>query len=267
MVGAFDRIAEGKPARLIDAAFELALDAYPDLDLAVCREQVQAMAEGFDLYLGDARRDRDILAKLNEFFFEELGFQGNSSDYYDPRNSYLHEVIDRRLGIPISLSVLYQELASSAGVRLDGINFPGHFLLAHQAGAHDRLYIDVFHQGLHLDWSDCRRRLGDSSDACESQFPAMSNREILSRILRNLKGIYIRRDVELCVKVQERLARLAPIDPQEQRDLGIFYYHSGRPIRAVKVLEKLLADHGDFPERDAAETCLAQAVKESVLLN
>jgi regulator of sirC expression with transglutaminase-like and TPR domain len=267
MIGAFERIAEGKPARLVDAALELALDAYPDLDLESCRDQLQAMAEGFDLFLGGARDDRDILRKLNEFFFEELEFRGNSSDYYDPRNSYLHEVIDRRLGIPISLSVLYQELASSAGVRLTGVNFPGHFLLAHQAGPNDRLYIDVFHQGLWLSWKDCQERLGAEGELAEDEFPAMSNREILSRILRNLKGIYIRRNLELCVKVQERLARLAPIDPQEQRDLGIFYYHSGRPMRAMKVLEKLLADHEDFPERAAAETCLAQAVKDAVLLN
>lgn len=275
MMSAFEKIVRDCPAPLVEAALELAADAYPDLDVPCYLEQIQQLAEGFDLFLatrldGDFGDER-ILEQLNEFFFRELGFAGNSCDYYDARNSYINEVIDRRVGIPISLSVVYQAIAASAGVRLVGINFPGHFLLAYQKPNGRRLYIDVFQRGRLFDWSECDRRLREQLGVdCrleESEFPPMSDRDLLARMLRNLKGIYSRTDLEQCLKVQERIVKLLPHDPAEVRDMGALYFHSGRAMLAVKTFEKVLRQHPYWAEKNSVESYLSQAVREAVLLN
>jgi regulator of sirC expression with transglutaminase-like and TPR domain len=270
-MGAFENLADGKSISLIEAALECARDEYPDLDIASYLEQVQHMAEGFDLYMTPGSQGAAILVELNEFFFHELGFRGNTCDYYDARNSYLNDVIDRRVGIPISLSVLYQHLAASAGIKLEGINFPGHFLLAWTYANGQRVYVDVYNQGLLLSWEDCQKRmeehLGFDQQFSESEFSAMADREILIRMLRNLKGIYSRHDCAKCLRIQERISRLLPEDPRECRDLGILYFQAGRPMHAVRTLEKVLRDHPDWPERASVETYLARAMREAVLLN
>ncbi|MFO0946142.1 MAG: transglutaminase-like domain-containing protein [Planctomycetota bacterium] len=274
-MSAFEKIVSDCPAPLVEAALELATDAYPDLDIPLYLEQIQQLAEGFDIFLatrleGDFQEEK-ILEQLNDFFFHELGFAGNTCDYYDVRNSYINEVLDRRVGIPISLSVVYQALAASAGVRLFGINFPGHFLLAFLKPNGQRLYIDVFQRGRMFEWSECDRRLREQLGLdCrleESEFPPMSNRDILVRMLRNLKGIYSRHNLDLCLRVQERIVKLMPHDPSESRDLGALYFHSGHPMMAVKTFEKVLRQHPYWAEKNSVESYLSQAVREAVLLN
>jgi regulator of sirC expression with transglutaminase-like and TPR domain len=268
---AFERLENGEPACLVEAALRFAKDEYPDLDVAAYLEQVQVMAEGFEIFLAGQTSERMILERLNQFFFGELDFTGNVRDYYDPRNSYLNEVIDRRMGIPITLSVLYQSLASSARVRLVGVNLPGHFLLAFPSPWGHRLYIDVFHGGRWLDWNECadrlRETLGTDQRFCEEDFPAMSNRDILARMLRNLKGIYSKSDVARCLRVQERIVRLLPAEPTERRDLGILYYHNGKPLIAVRTLEDLIDRYPSFAKEAITLDYLAKATREATLIN
>lgn len=268
---AFEKIATGREACLADAALVFAADAYPDLDFAIYREQLQLMVEGFDIFLAGVCTPRGVLQMLNEFFFRDLDFTGNCNDYYDPRNSYLNEVIDRRRGIPISLSVLYRHLAESAGVRLEGMNFPGHFMLAFEPGAGHRLYIDVFNEGAWLEWDECLARIrefaGDERPIDEDDFRSMTDREILGRMLRNLKGIYWRDDPKKCLQVQERLVRLFPRDPNEHRDLGVLYLHAGRPVLAVRTLQDLIRRHPPAGEQPIIREYLANATREAVLVN
>lgn len=268
-VDAFSRLAADRPAGLVEAALEIARDEYPDLDIAGYLARLAEMVAGFAREREVESSLADSLAALNRYFFGELGFAGNKSEYYDPRNSYLNDVIDRRVGIPISLCVLYRELARGAGIALEGINFPGHFLLAARLPAGGRLYVDVFHSGQLLDWRQCKARLehGPALAFEERDFPAMSEREILTRMLRNLKGIYGRSDPGRCARVQERITRLWPGDPAESRDLGILYARSGRPVAAVRTFESLLRDHPDWSERESVEGYLAHAKREAVLVN
>lgn len=268
-VDAFSRLAAGQSARLVEAALEVACDEYPELDIAGYLARLADMVVGFAPERGAESSVPALLTALNRYFFGELGFAGNRGEYYDPRNSYLNEVIERRVGIPISLSVLYRELAAGAGIALEGINYPGHFLLAARLPAGGRLYLDVFNSGQLLDWRQCKDRLqhGPSFPFEERDFPAMSEREILTRMLRNLKGIYGRSDPGRCVRVQERITQLWPIDPAERRDLGLLYARCGRPVAAVRTFETLLRDHPGWSEREAVEGHLAHARREAILVN
>ena len=254
----------------MEAALELATDAYPDLDVSLYLEQVQVLTEAFDIFVGRGESATVLLQKLNQFFFEELGFAGNEAEYYDPRNSYLNEVLDRRTGIPITLSVLYQRLASAAGVPLDPISFPGHFLLAYTNPAGHRLYIDVFHQGAWLEWEDClalaKQTIGGVALEEDELLPA-SNRDVLARILRNLKSIYSHEELQRCLDVQKRLVKLLPEEPTELRDLGVMYYHLNKPMLAMKTLEKLVRMAPEFGKQQGVRRYLLEATREAVRLN
>ena len=156
--------------------------------------------------------------------FDHLGFAGNTSDYYDPRNSFLTDVIDRRTGIPISLSVLYLEVSRRVGVLAQGVNFPGHFLV--RVAIEDAwLFLDPFSGGRALTPGDLETLLRKTTtpDAVlePSVIAAASKRQILSRMLVNLAGIYGRHgDLPRSLDVLERLAILEPQNPRIQRDLS-----------------------------------------------
>jgi regulator of sirC expression with transglutaminase-like and TPR domain len=269
-MNAFDRIVSGLPARLVDAAFVYGSDIEPYLDVAqesaklkcLCRRYVASLHVGSDV---------DRLARLNDYFFGQLEFSGATSDYYDPRNSYLHEVIDRRKGIPISLSVLYRQMARSAGIRLFGVNLPGHFLLARKLPTGQREYIDVFNWGQRLTWKDCSARVtqlhGPSVDLRESDLPPMSKRRILIRMLRNLKGIYSRGNLDLYVKTQERIVLLDPCEPRELRDLAIGYFHQSRARSAVRILEQLVRNYPQYAEDLVTREYLERSAQEAILVN
>lgn len=269
MMTAFDAICDGEQGSLIEAAFEFAQDEYPHLEPANFLSELQHLSEQFRSRLRPGQTSEEILARLGEFFFGEQGYCGNTEEYYDPRNSYLCDVLKRKVGIPISLSVIYQHLALSAGLELVGVNFPGHFLLAFEEdGA--RIYIDVFHGGRLLTWHDCLERLrpGDVDALLfECEPPAMSDRDILVRMLRNLKGIYSRSDFPRCLRVQERICQLRPEDPSEMRDLGILYFHTGKPILALQTLDKVVEKHPDFREREVVDSYRKKAANQAVLLN
>ena len=134
-MSSFDQIRAGKDGCLIQAALEFAIDEYPHLDVNNYLRTIHHFARDFERFRGYESQPENVLRLLTDYFFGELEFTGNTENYYDPRNSYLNDVIDRRMGIPISLSVVFQHLASAAGIRLVGINFPGHFLLAYQRRA------------------------------------------------------------------------------------------------------------------------------------
>ncbi len=162
---------------------------------------------------------------LNKVLFDKLGFRGNEDDYYDPRNSFLNEVIDRRVGIPISLCVIYIEVARRLDLDVVGVAFPGHFLVRHDDGKGDSLIIDPFHMGLTLDTEDLQARL-ESASGSDIQFtpellmPA-SKKQILMRMLVNLSSIYRRDgDVHRSIHVLERLRILAPDDTKLQAELS-----------------------------------------------
>src|SRR5688572_18786731 len=197
---------------------------YPERDPARYREQLDEIASFTAPEVSRASSGIGRARAISDCLFERLGFCGNTDDYYDPRNSFLTEVLDRRTGIPISLSVLYLEVARRVGVLAQGVNFPGHFLV--RVAIEDAwLFLDPFSNGRVLSPADLENLLRKTTtpDAVlePSVIAAASKRQILSRMLVNLAGIYGRQgDLVRSLDVLERLAVLEPSNPRISRDLS-----------------------------------------------
>jgi regulator of sirC expression with transglutaminase-like and TPR domain len=222
--------APDESINLAEAALLIAADEYRDLD-------VDAYLERFDAMAGDLRRRfrQDIsvseaIIALNRYLFDQLGFTGNAAEYYDPRNSFLNEVLDRRLGIPITLSLVYIEVGRRVGLPLHGVSFPGHFLV--KCAVRDgTIVLDPYSRGASLGLDDLVQRLrawrsGLKPDVemVKHMLDAAGNREILVRMLRNLAGIYRqRRALTKALAAAERIIMLAPQAAEEYRDRGTTY--------------------------------------------
>jgi len=252
---------------LARACLMIARDAYPALDLAHYLGEIERDALRLRAQLPQGGDVEEKVIALNEFFFGELGFEGNVDAYYDPRNSYLNEVIDRRTGIPISLSILYMELGRRIGLPLEGVSFPGHFLvrLRLRGGI---LVLDPFAGGTPQAEDDLRARLarvvpqsatgGLPVDALPlDQFlePA-THRQILARLLRNLKGIY--RDADEPARLLDVLNRILVVTPDASADLR----DRGLAYQRLECWRPALADLAAYLERepdapDAEDTRIA----------
>jgi regulator of sirC expression with transglutaminase-like and TPR domain len=203
------------PVDLGEAALCLALTEEPGLDLPRWRAELDQLGEALAARLAPvAPSDQSArLAVLCGYLFGELGLLGNEADYYDPANSYLHRVLERGVGIPISLSVLTIEVARRAGLSLHGVGFPGHFLV----GAGGGVFLDAFHQGRLLDAEQCEQLLHAMTGGRLAFDPGylapVEPRSILVRMLNNLKGAHLRRGQQELARLDvERLRRLGPID-------------------------------------------------------
>ena len=236
------------------ACLLIAQDAYPSLDVERYMGQIESMALRLRARLGEGGPEEKVVA-LNEFLFEDLGYWGNTDDYYDPRNSYLNEVIDRKTGIPITLSILYMELGRRIGLLLDGISFPGHFLvrLRVRGGA---LILDPFAGGAPQSETALRERLqrvipeGAAPDVSVAELPMdqflepATNRQILARVLRNLKGIYSETGKpERLLEVLNRMLVVSPDAAAELRDRGYVY-------QRLECWRPALKDLTDYLDRD-----------------
>ncbi len=185
---------------------------------------------------------------LNRFVFEVQAFKGNRERYDDPSNSCLNAVIDRRLGIPITLSVVYIEIARAAGFAAEGINFPGHFLARVLDGGEDKgpgLIVDPFHAGALLDEQDCRRllrgSLGDDAAFDARLLAPVARRDILRRMVTNLKRLYVRmRSFPQARIATDLLVALSPASLPELRDRGLLAYHMNDYTAALHDLEQYL---------------------------
>jgi regulator of sirC expression with transglutaminase-like and TPR domain len=241
----FERLLEGAESpNLLRIALEVARDAYPELEIEHYLDKVGHLADRIRDRCATLSQPRKILGQINWGLFVEEGYHGNREDYYDPRNSYLNEVIDRKTGIPISLSILYQALGERLGLLLEGANLPAHFMLRLGDPAQP-LFIDAFNSGDILDRRGCERRLSELTGGpvalSESQVAACTARAVVARMLRNLKAIALgTEDFSSALHVQRRLAAVAHEDPMEQRDLGMICLRADRPGEAIDPLEAYL---------------------------
>jgi regulator of sirC expression with transglutaminase-like and TPR domain len=241
----FERLIEGAESPdLLRIALELARDAYPELEIERYLDKVGHLADRIRDRCAALSQPRKILSQINWALYVEEGYRGNREEYYDPRNSYLNEVIDRKTGIPISLSVLYQALAERLGLRLEGANLPAHFMLRLGDPAQP-LFIDAFNSGDILDRRGCERRLSEIAGRpvalSESQLAPCPARAVVARMLRNLKAIALGTDdFSSALHVQRRLAAVAREDAVEQRDLGMICLRIDRPGEAIDPLEAYL---------------------------
>ena len=251
VVQQFTDAAASPDPDLAAPALLIARLGYPRLDPTPYLARLEAMGEAAADRLAATERigPRRPIDTLNQFLFDDQGFSGNTGDYDDPRNSFLNQVLDRRTGIPITLAVVYIEVARRAGIRVDGVNFPGHFLLRFPCGPEENprsaVFVDPFHGGSTLSEADCRsllRRHAGDSVAFDSQLLAPATKQqILVRMLGNLKRLYVRmRSFPQGLAITDLLLAIDPSALHELRDRGLLSYHVNDYAAAVRDLEAYL---------------------------
>ncbi len=206
------------------ASLLVACQEYPQLDVDGYHARLAELGARFAARSCGAAPEDSVLL-LSEFLFAEEGFRGNGDDFYDPRNSFLNEVLDRRMGIPISLSAIYLEVAQRAGLRACGVSFPGHFLVRVE-GEYAPMIVDPFHGGIRLTTQDCQDRLdhvfGGRIVLKDEMLEPCSKRAMLVRLMRNLKGIYVKTgDHERALRTVELTLLVEPQSRPDRRDRGL----------------------------------------------
>ena len=244
---------------LLEAAASIAQDEYPGCDVQQLLGEMDYLLARLQRRLGPDTPALERLRVLNQFFFADLGFGGNVNNYYDPENSYLHAVLHTRRGIPISLGVLWLELAQGVGLQVRGVAFPGHFMVkALLPGG--QVLMDPF-TGQSLSREELSERLMPFRRGAESQglddvplglyLQAAQPREIIARMLRNLKEVHqASQDWSRLIAVQDRLIVLLPEAWVEWRDRGLAHAECGHIVQAVKDLETYLARAEDGLDLD-----------------
>lgn len=259
---------------LLSAALLIAKDEYPSLSLTDYETRLDGYAAELRPSFVRAADDGARLALLNRFLFSELGFAGDELDYFDPRNSYMNDVLDRRLGNPISLAVVQIALAQRLELPLQGISFPGHFLVSMPL-EEGIVVLDPFHRGRTLDLPELRRRARSelSARSVDDQRLARllepaDHRDILLRMLRNLKASYEQREsFDKAVRCADRIVTLDPQAIAEVRDRGLLYLKLGQHRAAAADLQRYLALAPHAEDREAIADQLATAVSQPLRLH
>jgi len=260
---ALEQLAQGPaaPVDLAELALRLARDEYAALDVDGYLSELDVMAHEARHYMAGDLRAR--VQGFCRYLFHEMGFHGNKQDYYDPRNSYLNEVLDRRTGLPIALSVVAITVGARAGLEVVGLGLPGHFVVKAVAGGQDVIF-DPFHGGRVLTHEECEGLVQQvtgqpfalTAEALTPTPPGF----IVARMLTNLKGVYLRaEDYPRLIRVTERLRQVSPHDLSQRRDLGATLLQVGQPGRAIDHLEAYLAADPTNPEADAVRQLLDKA--------
>jgi regulator of sirC expression with transglutaminase-like and TPR domain len=254
---------------LARASLLVACDEYPQLDLDPYLERLDTMAQAVGASLGTSAEA--AIAGLNRVLFEEEGFRGNTREYYDPRNSFLNDVLDRRTGIPISLSTVYIAVGRRAGVTVHGVGLPGHFVVRVRTTGGDAL-VDPFNGGTVLTPQDCQDRLdriygGRVRMAADMMAPCPP-RAVLSRTLRNLKAIYLKADDhERALRTAELLVLLNPGAMDEVRDRGLVLAALECYLLAAADLEAYVQAAPQAPETPQLRTRIAELRHKAARLN
>ena len=270
MTAKLDRFAElvtRDQFNLAEACLMVAEDAYPDVDATGCLRQLEAMAATVRGRLASDAFPEQRVAALNHYLFGELQFSGNADAYYDPRNSYLNEVLERRTGIPITLSIVYLEVGRRVGLRLQGASFPGHFLVKLRV-RRGQLVLDPFAGGEPQSVASLRSRLTrlmpesraariDVAELLETATP----RQIVARVLRNLKAIYLQAErYSQALAVMNRMLLVVPESAAELRDRGLVY-------ERLQCFRAALADLSNYARRAPAAADLAEVRGRIVALH
>ncbi len=203
-------LKHGEEFDLEEGVWLLALTQYPDINVEAYRALLDTFASALRQRIDFNETDKEILIAINNYIFDELGFTGDEENYYDPQNSYLNRVIDRRRGNPINLSLLYLLLARRLQLPVAGIGLPGHFICRYQSMSGE-IYVDPFHHGKFLTKADCIQYLVSGSHGLQDEFLApVSTRRLLMRICSNLHQIYSQKDLtEETTRLQRYLVALA----------------------------------------------------------
>jgi regulator of sirC expression with transglutaminase-like and TPR domain len=229
-------------------ALECALFEYPDLDINEEVLSFQSLSKAIE---GRVSECETALAKVNtlsEYLFDEVEFRGNTDNYYDPRNSFINDVLDRRLGIPISLSIVYVEVASRLGLECVPIGAPGHLILKINIEDGTTYFIDPFNKGIVMSEPESieffQRKVGLSYDLDQLTFDPINKHDLILRLFTNIKYIYLRNsDYEKAYKVLDLLVDIDPHNVFEQRDRGIVGLRVGMQEQSLRDFRSFLKIH------------------------
>lgn len=252
------------------AALLIARAENPDLDIQKYLDRLDRLAA--EATAAGAERDPlRRLHRLREFLFEEQGFRGNAEEYYEPRNSFLNDVLDRRLGIPITLSLVLIEVGRRLGLAIHGIGLPAHFIAGFQSDR-CRVLLDPFNGGAILTPEGCQdvvsRVLGRPVELGEEHFAPVTKRQFLIRMLNNLKAIYFKQEAwEKALGISERLLLLDPDNHCETRDRGLVLVNLGELQRAALDWETYLRKSPESPDADSVRSRLRRVRQALASLN
>ncbi len=246
---------------LAELSLLLARDEYPALDVEAYLSELDGMAHEAREHLRGSLTQR--VKGLCRYLFHDMGFRGNQQDYYDARNSYLNEVLDRRTGIPITLSAVAMAVGRRAGLDVVGVGLPGHFVAKVVVDGEEVLF-DPFHGGRLLTAEKCQRLVeqvtGLPFEVNEEALRAVPLGVMVLRMLNNLKGVYLRNeDYSRAARIIERLRQLSPHDPLQSRDLGATLLRGGHAGRAIDHLEAYLRAAPEAGDADTVKQLLMQA--------
>jgi regulator of sirC expression with transglutaminase-like and TPR domain len=268
------RQAVDRPEEKIElgrAALTIALTDYPNLDVLSYLARIDGLAMEVSRRLDSDADFYRSLAALNYVLFKQNGFHGNREEYFDPKNSFLNEVIDRKTGIPITLSVLYMEVAERVGLALEGIGFPGHFLVKYM-GAGEEIVIDPFNGGEIRSHEDLEKMLvnlyGGKVVFHGDLLAAATKKDILKRMLANLKAIYINRsDLVKALSVLDHLTILDPASAEDIRDRGAVYLRLECYGQAREDFETYLRLRPDAEDATLVREQLVRLAKEATRIH
>lgn len=236
---------------LAKASLFFAQAEYPDVDVAKYLDILERISQEIEVQLTPERYPLKVVKTINNYLFDRLDFRGNRQNYYDPDNSFLHHVIERKLGIPISLSVIYLAIAHRLNFPMVGIGMPGHFLIRPEFEGVG-FFVDAFNRGEILFEEDCQARLDENYQQQLQLDPVwlapVSKKQILVRMLNNLKFIYLhRQEINKALSTMSGILKIFPENVAEIRDRGLLYYQINRWDEAIIDLEYFLkvSPHSD----------------------
>jgi regulator of sirC expression with transglutaminase-like and TPR domain len=250
---------------LAKAALYIAQEEYPDIDVQEYLNALDTMAAAAKKLLPFGRYPLRVIQSINKYLYDDLGFAGNKKDYYDPRNSFFNHVIDRRLGIPITLALVYIEVAKRVDFPMVGVGMPLHFLIRPDIPDME-IFVDAFNNGEVMFAQDCQQRLSQiyqQNVTLEPEFlAAVNHRQFLVRMLTNLKYIYLKQqDIEKALGTVERILLLLPDMISELRDRGLLYYQLGLYSEATQDLQSYLTRVPDAEDASVIRRLLTQMAR------
>jgi regulator of sirC expression with transglutaminase-like and TPR domain len=261
-----------EPINVPRAALRFAKEiAYPELDVDQYMGRLNQLSNWADKVISPRSEIQHQALALAEFLFQEFGFHGNTTDYGDPRNSYLNDVLDLLLGIPISLSTIYVAVAQRIGVPARGVALPGHFIVSVQHNYGD-IFLDPFNSGRQLSIEDCEQLVRATTGSHEpfrlEWLQPASPKDILTRMLNNLRIIYLQREAWAYARsVIEHLEMIQPTNNDLLRDLGVIYHKGGSLRKAVDYYMEYLTRSPDAPDVDLVKRNLRIAAQHLARLN
>jgi len=257
---------------LLRAALTFARIEDPQLDVEQYVNRVEELSQRATAKVQDLDDPANVIAALNQVLFQEEMFRGNTVDYYSPRNSFLHDVLDRRLGIPISLALVYMEVARRVGFPLFGVGMPGHFLLKHYDAAGHSILIDVFERGVVVTEEDCRQKLNtiySGQLALQPEFLLpVTRRQMLTRMLNNLRSIYLsQRDFRRAVQVVDLILVIYPRSPEDVKQRAVLRYNLDDYRGALNDFEEYVKMSPDASDADEIRQTALSLRRSMAMMN